>query len=384
MSWASGLFFGLLSNKTQVKDTPGEAVTKRVNWRKRLAGFFRGGAAASPAGAAVEQNSVAARRAQPSERPRQFSESLESRQFLSSSISFAPAVGYDVPAGPMAVADFNNDGKPDLVAISGGDDVVSVMINKGDGTFQPPQQFYVDQPVSVCVGDFLGNGNQDIAVLSNLNSDINQIAILYGNGNGTFERPARLYNVPYAVTAIASADLAGDGLPDLIFTAISRVIVLPNLGGEKFGKPVPYNAGPGTAGRLIVGDFTGNGLPDVAVVRHGDNVTYAAMLLDQTNAAGQPTGTLGPAEIFAPAGRTLPRGLPAGRKSRSARHELRFPQRGRHPPAGQWQWHLAPAQLFLRRQLYRWRRHRGFHRRWQPRFRHRFLQQRHARLRRQR
>src|SRR6266542_763268 len=62
-------------------------------------------------------------------------EALEDRALLS--VNFAPAVNYDVGSIPtsVAVGDFNGDGNQDLAAASSDSDSVSVLLGNGDGTF---------------------------------------------------------------------------------------------------------------------------------------------------------------------------------------------------------------------------------------------------------
>jgi hypothetical protein len=62
----------------------------------------------------------------------------------------------------VAVADFNGDGKPDIVAA--GDGYVTVFPNNGNGTFAAPQSYAVAaSPTALAVGDFNGDGKLDIS-----------------------------------------------------------------------------------------------------------------------------------------------------------------------------------------------------------------------------
>src|SRR2546423_508807 len=68
----------------------------------------------------------------------------------------------------VAVADFNGDGKPDLLVGQAGlpgslQGTVAILRGNGDGTFQTPSQYGVGiGPMSVAAADVDGDGYQDI------------------------------------------------------------------------------------------------------------------------------------------------------------------------------------------------------------------------------
>jgi hypothetical protein len=194
--------------------------------------------------------------------------------------TFQAAVNY--PAGPspsgVAVGDFNGDGIPDLaVANYLGTGTVSVLLGKGDGTFQAPQMNSLgDGPFFVAVGDFNGDGITDLAVVMyGFTNDGNTVAILLGNGDGTFQA-AKSYNVGLEPFQAAVRDFNGDGYPDLVLANYinnGTVNVLLGNGDGTFQAPQPYSAGGSGPSSVAVGDFNGDGKPDLAVALNNTSAT---------------------------------------------------------------------------------------------------------------
>lgn len=136
-------------------------------------------------------------------------------------------------------------------------------------------------PYFVAVGDFNGDGKQDLAVANFWGGSV---SILLGKGDGTFEAPVD-YAVLYAPSSIAVADLNGDGKLDLAVTncggcmyhegpTSSPVSVLLGNGDGTFRTHVDYPAGNSPIS-VVIGDFNRDGKPDLAVANLcGDSSFY--------------------------------------------------------------------------------------------------------------
>ena len=192
----------------------------------------------------------------------------------------------------VATADFNGDGKLDLAVSNSGSNSVSVLLGKGNGTFQAAVNYDVGtNPTAIAVGDFNADGKLDLAVS---NDGSNNVSILLGNGDGTFQAAVN-YDVGTNPTCIAAADLSGDGTLDLVVSnqGADTVSVLLGNGDGTFQPHVDYAAGS-APNSVTVGDFNGDGTLDIAVA-NGSAVsaaTYSILL-------GRGDGTFLPAMTYA-------------------------------------------------------------------------------------
>ena len=191
----------------------------------------------------------------------------------------------------VTVGDFNGDGKLDLAVSSVANNTVAVLLGNGDGTFLPPLIAPVGaNPWYFAVGDFNGDGILDLAVsdygcpLDCNSSPSSTVTVLLGNGNGTF-RPAPSLTVGNGPAGVAVGDFNGDGKQDLAVANLNdnTLSVLLGNGDGTFQAPQTFaSAGMTHPYFVAVGDFNRDGKPDLVVSNH----LYATLSVLLSNGDG--------------------------------------------------------------------------------------------------
>lgn len=203
--------------------------------------------------------------------------------------SLLPQVTTSTGANSLPVwtelADVNGDGNLDLITSVFGTDSVNVQLGSGNGTFGAATSILIIPgfgPAEVHAVSLRGNGTLDLIVGS---FNVNQIAILLGNGNGTFQPPV-LYTVGTTVntpTSLTTGDFNHDGNLDVAVanTGDNTVSILLGNGSgvlTPLGAPIKVGRDPEA---IRSGDFNSDSYSDLAVANYQDGTV--TILLNNQN-----------------------------------------------------------------------------------------------------
>lgn len=176
-------------------------------------------------------------------------------------------------SGAVAVSDLNGDGRPDVAVAQTSENVIAVYLAKGgNGAFDHSRDFQAgSRPRALVAGDFNRDGREDLVVLNYLSHDV---SVLLGRGDGTFELPRSfsLGTGTYPLSLVA-ADFDRDGDLDVAATGGYRVFVLLGSGNGELSAPTSIPTGNlpwGIAWGLGAGDFDSDGNTDLVVTRLND------------------------------------------------------------------------------------------------------------------
>ncbi|MGV3720947.1 MAG: FG-GAP repeat domain-containing protein [Actinomycetota bacterium] len=188
---------------------------------------------------------------------------------------FAEPRFQDVGGGnAVEVADFNEDGRPDL-ALNGansGRGSVKIYLAGEDGSFTGHSSVSVlSYAEALAVRDVNGDKHLDLAVTYvTSTADRSGVSLFYGDGAGKFTSGPS-YNIgTQNMPGLALEDLNADGHPDLCVTHYwaGQLVVLLNKGDGTFLPLTRYPAGSYPI-QIRSADFNGDGKPDLVTPNAG-------------------------------------------------------------------------------------------------------------------
>jgi uncharacterized protein (TIGR03437 family) len=194
----------------------------------------------------------------------------------------------------IEIADFNRDGRADLMVIASGSTALEYAPGGAGGAFGAVQRIPVGPRLrSLYVRDLNADGAPDVILTSELNSNArgDEIIVLIGNGDGTFRPPQILSggagSQPFP---LEFADMNGDGVPDIVAQNRAKrelMIFRGDRNGNYQATPqsVPIGA-TGALGGFAVADVDGDGLPDL-IAAHGTS-SIAVVLNSKTGVFQSP------------------------------------------------------------------------------------------------
>jgi hypothetical protein len=200
--------------------------------------------------------------------------------------SFETRRDYEMSGGPerVAIGDLNGDGKADVATADAS--TASVLLNRGDGSLGPGREYCRSCPISevanaIAIADVNGDGKADLVAYWDEGNYSQTVSVLLNKGLGSFSS-RRSYEISYPESPwLAIVDLNGDGKPDFaapdLYAGESGLSVLLNKGAGMFEPGLYYRFG-GDANAVASADLNGDGKPDIAAALSGRRHTVAVRL----------------------------------------------------------------------------------------------------------
>ncbi|MBU1627286.1 VCBS repeat-containing protein, partial [bacterium] len=170
----------------------------------------------------------------------------------------------------VEAVDVDNDGFCDMVVSFPFGEDIFVYKNKGVGTFEPYKSYVIgENPSEVMISDVNNDGYIDLLLC---HEDGNIVTVLVNAGYGGYDFSFKLEVDGEASYQPTACDMDMDGKVDILvpvqyFNSNGKVAVFINDGEDSFNLPVYYVAGK-TPMNIKASDITGDGYPDMLVVNY--------------------------------------------------------------------------------------------------------------------
>jgi hypothetical protein len=191
------------------------------------------------------------------------------------------------PYQRLRSADFNRDGKPDILTTDMNENAVSILLGDGKGGFQnaPGSPFPAGAvPWSAAIDDIDKDGNLDVAVVP-YDRDVKDpqllgITVLLGDGKGGLRR---MPGSPFSLAGcagpdrVATGDLDGNGFRDIVVSCAQNDKVMIYLGAAGGTFRVTSRDVPTGWSGLAIADLNGDGKSDIVASNKAGNAITILM-----------------------------------------------------------------------------------------------------------
>lgn len=184
----------------------------------------------------------------------------------------------------LRAVDMNRDGRVDIVTADLNTNSLSIIYNRGNGSFQTERHHYMtDEPGEMLLADFSGDKQPDLVISGRRSS----LLYFYTNqGDGSFVLSHSL-NLGAQVLALAAADLNGNGHTDLVVSLNQQydLLLFMNQGNGRFlpAQRVAILSGerrlPPQVRSIALGDVDGDGTVDI--VTANSKIDSVSVLLNE-------------------------------------------------------------------------------------------------------
>lgn len=194
----------------------------------------------------------------------------------------------------VETADFNNDGKIDVVTGNSSSNNVSILFGDGAGFFSAASNYSTGTSINaLTVADFNNDSFKDIVITQ---TGFFDAKLLLNNGFGAFPTASNLVTDPTGTSFpndVRSADVNGDNNQDIIFKNNNNLLIYPGNGNGTFGSLATISGGVSseTLNRAIEGDFNNDNKIDFAVTMGSSVVSNGkvSVLINNGSFSPEPT-----------------------------------------------------------------------------------------------